>query len=302
MRGRFTAVLAVALVAVVALPATAFAAKKVSVNFSAKSSHGYRLHFFAKGKPGRMLAFVQVSRLTNGRKAYEAVSSIGDRGTSFRNELLESDVGDAKVAVRFEPSTKPGCAGTFVGKIRYRGDHGFTKASLDSAKGRLRINGECPQRSMKRRAVPVDASLVACGNGARSSLSYIVYRPRPRQAAHLTTRYEVDSRHEQTIRDMGTLEPAKTFVAAPDLLSATVEPHTLYSGSGGYADGVLTGDLKANLPGRIRPDRLTPLSAALGPGEVTSDCSAVAAGARAAKGVSGGIYGRYLSMRSRSLP
>ena len=298
MSGRFASVLAIALIAVVAVPAAASAKRKVSANFSAKSSHGYRMHFIAKGKPGRMLALVQVSRLTDGRKAYEAVSSIGDRGTTFENGLLESDIGDARIAVRFDPANKPGCAGTFVGKIRYRGDHGFTKASLDSAKGRLRIDGDCPRSASKRRALPVDASLVACGNSARSSLSYIVYRPRPRQAAHLTTRYEVDSRHEQTIRDMGTLEPAKTFVAAPDFLSATVEPHTLYSGSGEYADGVLTGDLKADLPGRARSDRLTPLSAALGAGEVTSDCEQVVNAAPAPDG----LYHRYEAMRSTALP
>lgn len=294
--------LALAFVAVVVVPATASAKPKVSASFSAKSSHGYRLQFLAKGKPDRMAALVQVSRLTDGRKAYESVADITDRGTTYEDGLLKSTVGDARVKVRFEPAGGPGCSGTFAGKVRYRGDHGFTKASLNAVKGTLRVNGRCPSKqAAPARALPVDASLVACGNGTKSAISYVVYRPRPRQAAHLTTRYEIDGRHSQTVREMGTLEPARTFIVAPDFLSATVEPHGFYTGTGEYSAGVLTGDLRGRLPGRARPDRLTPLSAAVGPGEVSSDCSDVTSAKRTLRGEAAGLYRRAEATRDRAL-
>ena len=301
MNRKTASIVVFALFAVLAVPATASARSKVSASFSARSSHGYNLHFLAKGKPDRMVALVQVSRLTDGRKAYESVADITDRGTTYDDGLLKSTVGDAKVKVRFEPAGGPGCSGTFAGKVRYRGDHGFTKASLEAVKGALRVNGKCPSKpAAPARALPVDASLVACGSGRTSGISYIVYRPRPRQAAHLTTRYEI-GRHSQTIRDMGTLEPAKTFVVAPDFLSATVEPHGLYTGSGEYSAGALTGDLRGKLPGRGRSDKLTPLSAAVGPGEVSSDCSSVASAKRTLRGEAAGLYRSAEATRTRAL-
>ncbi len=270
---------AVALIAAVAIPAVASGKGAVEARFVAESSHGYKLRFIAEGRRNHLFTTVAVSRLTHGRKAYEAVTDISDRRTRYRHGVLRSRVGSIRIKVRFKPGVHSSCAGRFVGKIRYRGDHGFTRLSLHRTHGQLVLGHRCTSRAVAPRELPVDATLVACGNRPGGSVNYFVYRPRPRQAAHLTTRYEFAGRHAATIRDMGTLEPAKTFVAAPDFLSATVHPHTLYSGSADYADSALTGDLRADLPGRNRPTPLTPLSAALGGDGVTSDCGAIAAAA-----------------------
>ena len=297
MGRRYAFVLAVAMISLAAIPAVASAKHKINARFMAEASHGYRLGFVTRGKPRRGVTLVQVSRLTDGRKAFESVSDLGERAT-FRDGLLKTKLGDARVAVRFEPGNGNGCSGKFVGRIRYRGEHGFTNASLDSAKGYLRVDGECADRDRPARAQPVDATLLACGNRAHGSIDYTVFRPRPRQAVHLASRWEFHGR-DVRIRDVGTLEPAKTFVVAPDLLSATVTPHLLFSGSAEYADDALTGDLKVSFPGRTRPDRLTPLSAAIGEDEVSADCGPVAIGKRVPRRLSNDLYSRSVRSLAR---
>ena len=71
------------------------------------------------------------------------------------------------------------------------------------------------------------------------------------------------ARRTLSISDVVTLDPAKTFEAAPDLLSATVRPTGLFSGVGRYADERLKGNLAVKLPGKAKRTPLAPLSASL---------------------------------------
>lgn len=149
--------------------------------------------------------------------------------------------------------------GVFRGRFRFRGEHGFTAVRGVRAQGQVIVGPQlsCDIDFAKRRASQYQ--LTTCG--PLRAPTYLAERA----FGAATHTVGMNERRNGLIilRDAYAFSEPETFRVSGDLESATVDPPFPFNGTAAYANGRLTGDLTAPLPGLERRVHITPSRASL---------------------------------------
>jgi hypothetical protein len=280
--GRFIAVAGIACLGVVGLPSTAVGARDDRVTyvvFEAEGSNGYHLAFIGRGSKRANRAQVWTDK---GRNYAEWTTidgelvdaKVSEGSTTVIYDLqrarsigprLEVEMGPlGRLSARFRPArvetSRQPCRtirskfGHLVGDLRFAGENGYS--SLDEARVSARLV-VVDRRCGHRTARGVGSTVASAGRWRGPSL--LACGPTPRVAT-LATREKffgdfLAVKTERTdvariTRIAGVTRFASSFAYRRNLKSATLRPEPpFFIGEARYADGVLSGDLRARFPG-----------------------------------------------------
>lgn len=204
------------------------------------------------------------ARKKSGAASYDAPGAVSKR--KIRASLGKR----GRVSVRFDPRGKPdvrrGCGGiktkiqrgTYEGKIRFKGEHGYTKVRTRKAKGAVSVT-RITFRSRRGSCGPSspDVGLRAATGNFKLAFSAAKYA-----GGKVTFSGLIQERkgRVEIFRSAFARGPAGSFTYDDALTEASVDPPAPFSGSATYADGsppIWTGNLAARVPGRRGKIRLT---------------------------------------------
>jgi hypothetical protein len=257
--------------ALIAGPATAGQERVVDAQFSLGEDSGYRVDFAAIREDGGGAAYLIAQRAleSSGFSAFY----VKPRAVDVTARRVVADFGAVgRVSVRFHERDRDlieppkGCEGrstqrygTFRGRFRFRGEHGFASVRGVRAQGQVLVGPplSCEIDFGERRASHVQ--LTTCG----SSRAPTYLAERAFGAATHTVGVNERRNGLIVLRDAYAFGEPETLSFSGGLESATVDPPSPFRGTAEFADGRLTGDLTAPLPGLERPVRITPSRASL---------------------------------------
>jgi hypothetical protein len=170
-------------------------------------------------------------------------------------------------SMRFKATKKPekqhvkGCQGVsvttqgqFHGKAQFRGEGGFTKIDQKTATGYVMVSNfhDCKGGGGGGGTQPPGKPqiwLTACSGGVESVQLTAVKPEQGGSRAAFTVQEKGASGSVGVERYVTLKTPLAAFKTAPDLSSATLTPGGPFSGTGSYASGELSGDLRVELLG-----------------------------------------------------
>lgn len=268
---------AFALVVLLAAPTTAPGGTKSALSFRFEGSNGYAIGVSGRGAT----VFITATRPSPPSSDSKASSTYIARG-KVSATALRARFGDmGSVAVRFHPSdrvahSKPqrGCRGpdrqtirfgVFTGSARFRGEYGYTSASVHRAKGKVITppspNCSSPPIETSRRKSPRASPgkghtrttlLSAASRSPFTAIDFIALEGRSKVAFEASIRQSVGSL--AIFRTASAVAPAHTFASDSALSFVSVTPPAPFSGTGSMQrndEGVRiwSGSLDASFPG-----------------------------------------------------
>lgn len=231
---------------------------------SVKGTNGYRITVYRFGDR-------QVSLNARKGKARKFVSATytvtGNRGA----ERLRARFGEfGRIDMRFKPKGKVrkekprGCKGTpdkvrrgvWKGVLRFKGEDGYTKVNVTSARGSVTRFGDYLCEGKHSGPTPQFVLLRAWRNAPKSSTDFaVVQNDRPNARPQFSVRYEskiggVEIAQDAFLRG----RPSQFHFTAPEESgNADVKPRSPFSGSARYRGGSWKGNLKVKLPhGKVK--------------------------------------------------
>jgi hypothetical protein len=248
--------------------------------FHVRGSHHFWV--FVEAKVGPHTPASVIVSASRGRDGGSVTSTYEVRNPRLvRPHRIAASLGElGKIHVRYVPRKRVGsCSqptGTFRGVIRFRGEDGYTTAHARKVPGVLSPYWCEGHRHVAREPRRRQASLLTSCRLPRRT-AYLAYGA-ARAAAHQIQVFERGGRLKIT-RFGSFQDSGGSFHVDLAQHTATLSPGWPFSGSATYADGRLTGNLTASLPGLAGPVEITPAHASLGEG-VTKQCERVTAGIR----------------------
>jgi hypothetical protein len=273
-----------ALVASVALAVPTTASARVEAFLHLDGSHGYKIVI---GSPLNRdpLSVAQVQGLTHAdlpkvRSRQVEVGVFKGRVAAFYSvpgvitaHRIRARIGQfGRVSVKFHRRSThhlfrlPGCRsavverrGSFAGRIRFRGERGYTAIKVARAPGRvdlihgLHCPGTAPQRGTTQ---PGDVTLIA---KLGETILLAGKTASPRAGFILAATHEVVGRVKIGRIVVGGMRPS-AFRVKPDLTSSRLEPRSPFSGAGTFAAPHSWGDSPPVSPGPLTRHSLVPAS------------------------------------------
>lgn len=266
-------------VATLALSASSASAERISLQALLPKSHGYRTVFFASDARRFGSSFQAFKRIHRGGLGTAYISAHGP-SLNADGRVSASLGRRGEVSGRFVESSRRAvdraradecvhldiAEGKLVGRIVFRGEHGFATVRTRRVPAQLTTESriDCDDIGIEpvlRRGREIE--LNACNREGE-----IVYAAR-RDLAGGSALHFVESIAKAgpgliAFRQAFRKDDPETFEASLATDTARVQPGEPFSGSGYYADGALSGDLAVRLPGFREPVPLAPAKASLG--------------------------------------
>lgn len=277
--------LAPAVALVVALTAPAAAAAEpgdpVIFQFEVRGSNGYEIEFTGDRQNGGEGAQISAADST-GFASYVVRSA-----DNVRADEIAADFGRrGGVDVEFRPTGEVrkrrfrGCdgfdlieKGVFTGRIRFRGEQGFSTANATRAVGRRTVLGidfeSCFEMGVGDGAGERERGFILGACREDAGLDLIAYKGSRTGRAAFTSFLFEDRGGLSIFRAARVTAPSSTFEPAPGLASASLQPPPPFSGTAALSGDELTGDLAVDLPG-APAQALTPARAKLDRGTSVS--------------------------------
>jgi hypothetical protein len=281
-RGRLIGVAGIACLAIAAIPSVAAGASDDKVRyvvFQAEGSNGYHVQFVSRGSKRAQRAQIWTDKgreyaewTTVGGELVDA--EVGQGSATVIYDLkrarsigprVEVEMGPlGRISARFrtarvETSRRP-CVtvrskfGHLAGDIRFTGEGGYSSLDESSIRARLvSVDRRCGNRTARGVGRSVASagpwrgpSLLACGPTSRVAMfarrekffgDFLAVKTERTDVARIT-------------RVAGAIRLADSFTYRRDLQSAKLRPEPpFFLGEARYADGALSGDLRARFPG-----------------------------------------------------
>ncbi len=234
-------------------PGTAAAASFNSSTIRVNSSHGYDITIVGNNQAYGSGRFVGLT--THKGHAY---ASYNTGGTSTASHV-KADLGDfGKIDLRFHPKDSihpplpgPKCHGKYKrttgiwkGKIKFKGEDGYTKVSAKSGEGNYTINGvTCPGGGKTHKHVHLHAQ-------ASGAMFDADVRKKPGAKPEFSVFVTGVAGSVSIFRTAGVRGAPANFSYNGGYTHATVKPPAPFSGTGTFdTPSSWTGSLKVDLPG-----------------------------------------------------